>query len=130
MNRRESREQAFVFIFEKSFNTDMSLEELIENAELADDTVTDDFAVRLFNGVYDNIAELDDVISKHLNGWAINRIPRVTLCLLRLAVYQMNMCEDIPVSVAINESVELAKKFATEEDASYLNGVLGSISRV
>lgn len=130
MNRRESREQAFVFIFEKSFNTDMSLEELIENAELADDTVTDDFAVRLFNGVYNNIAELDDVISKHLNGWAINRIPRVTLCLLRLAVYQMNMCEDIPVSVAINESVELAKKFATEEDASYLNGVLGSISRV
>lgn len=130
MNRRESREQAFVFIFEKSFNTDMSLEELIENAELADDTVTDDFAVRLFNGVYNNIAELDDVISKHLNGWTINRIPRVTLCLLRLAVYQMNMCEDIPVSVAINESVELAKKFATEEDASYLNGVLGSISRV
>ena len=129
MNRREAREQAFIFIFEKSFNADMSLEELVENAQLADDTVTDEFAERLFNGVYDNIEEIDAVISNNLNGWTINRISRVTLCLLRLAAYQMQYCDDIPVSVAINESVELAKKFASEEDASYLNGVLGSISR-
>lgn len=129
MNRREAREQAFVFVFEKGFNSDMSLQDIIENAQLAEDKVIDEFAERLFNGVYDNIAEIDSVISDNLNGWTINRISRVTLSLLRLAVYQMNYCEDIPVSVAINEAVELAKKFATDEDAAYLNGVLGSISR-
>lgn len=129
MNRREAREQAFVFIFEKSFNADMSLDEIIENANLADDVTADEFSERLLNGVYDNIKVIDSVIADNLSGWTINRIPRVTLCLLRLAVYQMNFCDDIPVSVAINESVELAKKFASEEDASYLNGVLGSIAR-
>ena len=129
MTRREAREQAFVLLFEKSFNNEMSFEEIIENAQMADEFEADEFAVMLAAGVNERRDELNDSIAANLKGWTISRVSRVTLILMQMALYQMKYCDDIPVSVAINESVEMAKKFATEDDASYLNGVLGGIDR-
>lgn len=129
MVRRLAREQAFILLFEKCFHEDLSFDEIIENAQMADDFEHDEFCDRLANGVYANLVEIDKLITENLTAWKINRIPKVTLCLLRLAVYEMKFEMEIPVSVSINESVELAKKFATTDDASYINGVLGSIAR-
>ena len=129
MTRKEAREQAFVLLFEKSFNSEMSFDQIIENSQMADDFEPDEFAVMLASGVDEHREELNDSISANLKGWTISRVSRVTLILIQMALYQMKHCDDIPVSVAINESVEMAKKFATEDDAAYLNGVLGGIDR-
>ena len=70
------------------------------------------------------------MISKNLKaGWKINRISKVSLALLRLAVYEMLYRDDVPVSVSINEAVELSKKYTVKDDTSFINGVLGAVAK-
>ena len=128
MTRRESREQAFLLIFEKSFGSD-SIEELLEAASEARDLRLSEFARTLADGVTEYLPELDKTIAQHLHNWNTARISRVALSLLRLAVYEMLYVPDLPVSVSINEAVELAKTYGGDEDASFINGVLGGIAR-
>ncbi|MEG1849882.1 MAG: transcription antitermination factor NusB, partial [Oscillospiraceae bacterium] len=73
--------------------------------------------------------EIDEIISAHLATWKLARLPKVTLAVLRLAVGELETFETIPVRVSINEAIELAKKYGTEEDAAYVNGVLGSYAK-
>ncbi len=128
MTRRESREQAFALLFEKLFN-DAPVAELAASAMEARDTATTGFALQIAEGAEANLAAIDDTIVAHSHNWRANRISRVARSVMRLAVYEMLYDEDIPVSVAINEAVELAKKYGGDEDASFINGVLGSIAR-
>ncbi len=128
MKRNQEREQAFALIFEKTFRND-SIEEILEDAISAEAYTQSDYTERCFKGVFDKIDELDALISDNLTGWKIERISKVALCILRLAIFEMNFVEEVPVGVAINEAVELAKKYTTSDDASFINGVLGSISR-
>lgn len=128
ITRREAREQAFALIFEKSFH-DYNINEIIDNAE-SNEIFIDEFAETEAAGAYDHLAEIDEHISANLKGgWNFSRISRVTKSILRLAVYEMLFADEIPVSVAINEAVELAKKYGGDEDPSYINGVLGAIAR-
>lgn len=128
LTRREAREQAFALVFEKTFH-ECGLDEIICNASDASEIVVDDFARKEAEGVYANIDAIDGVISENLRGWTISRISRVALSILRLAVYEIKYSEEVPTSVAINEAVELAKKFGTDDDPSYINGVLGSVAK-
>lgn len=128
MTRRESRELAFILLFEKSF-TDESVSEILERAREARQVESDAFAERLANGTADRLDELDAAIEPGMHNWSKVRLTRVALTVLRLAVYEMRFEDDTPVSVAINEAVELAKKFGGAEDASFVNGVLGGIAR-
>ncbi len=128
MTRKDQREQAFILIFEKCFRED-SLTDILEDAVNADAYKPNEYSEACFRGVYDNAADIDAVISENLKGWQINRLSKVVLSILRLAVFEMNYRDDVPVSVSINEAVELAKKYATADDSSYINGVLGSIAR-
>lgn len=128
MTRKESRELAFVLIFEKSFR-DESIEEIIETAVAERLIETDDYSKKVPVGVFNNIDEIDRVIADNLKGWTIGRLSRVALSVLRLSVYEIKYMDDIPNSVSVNEAVELTKKFASEEDAAYINGVLGSVVR-
>lgn len=73
--------------------------------------------------------ELDGAIERNLRDWDIDRLSRVDLCILRLAAYEMLEREDIPVSVAINEAVELARTYSTDDAPGFINGVLGAIAR-
>ena len=75
---------------------------------------------------FERLDAIDQVIQKYSIKWNINRLPKVTLAILRLAICEIDGMEDIPVSVTINEAVELAKKFASEDDASFINGLLGA----
>lgn len=129
MTRHESRELAFILVFEKSFQNELTVVELIENALELELFPTNTFAENLAKKVYDNLEEIDEHIDANLVGWSSKRISKVSRAILRLAVCEMLYSEDLPVGVAINEAVEITKKYASNEDASYVNGVLGSIAR-
>lgn len=128
MKRNEQREQAFILIFEKNFRED-SIEEIIEDAVNAELYKDNQYSEKCFRGVYENLEELDTIISENLTGWKIDRISKVSLSVLRLAIYEMKYVDEVPEGVAINEAIELCKKYSTADDASFVNGVLGSISR-
>lgn len=128
LSRFKAREQGFILIFEKIFNEE-SLEEIIENAEQSREIVFDSYAKELAEGVYSNLDEIDSSISSHLKkGWTIKRISKPSLAIMRLAVYEMKYVDNIPDGVAINEAVELAKKYTIDE-SKFVNGVLGAVSR-
>ena len=128
MNRKLARENAFILIFERIFRED-GIEDIIADAIEARNFEYDDFVETVFKGVFENLTEIDALISENLKGWKISRLSKVTLALLRLALFEMKFMDDIPMSVSINEAVELAKKYSTSEDASYINGVLGTLSK-
>lgn len=129
MTRREIREQAFVLLFEKMFNSDSSLKELADYAEESGLFTVDPFAMEIAVCALDNLASVDERLTALSHKWSLSRLSRVTLTVLRLAASEILYFDDIPVSVSINEAVELAKKYATVEDASFVNGILGSLSR-
>ena len=126
MTSKQAREEAFILIFEKQFNSD-SLEDILECAVQVREIEPDSYIRSVFFGVYENLEELDGIISGNSVGWSIKRISKTALAVLRLAIYEIKYMEDIPVSVTINEAVELCKKYATKEDASFVNGILASV---
>ncbi len=128
MTRKEAREQAFYLIFENQFKTE-SVEEVLENAVLSRDLEEDKYIRTVFAGTYENLEKIDEHISNSAKGWSLSRISKTALAAMRLCVYEMIWCSDIPVSVSINEAVEIIKKFASNEDASFANGILGTISK-
>ena len=128
MTRREARELAFVLIFEKLFSED-TVREILHNAGEARDVEEDAFALSLAEGAEARLQDIDARITAHSRNWNKERISRVALSIMRLAVYEMLFVEDIPVSVSINEAVERAKIYGGDEDASFINGVLGGIAR-
>ncbi len=129
MTRRQAREQAFILIFEKSFHPETTVEELIAAAHEARYLEVDAFAALLATTEQEKQAEIDALIEQTAIGWRKDRLARVSLALLRLALCEMLYIEDVPVNVSINEAVELAKVYASQEDAAFINGVLGTVSR-
>ena len=129
MTRKQAREEAFVLVFEKQFNNS-STDEILETAKVVRDLEPDDYILNVFRGVYEHAEELDGIVSEYSVGWSVGRISKTALCILRLAIYEMKYMDDIPVSVSINEAVELAKKYATPSDASFINGILSSVAKV
>lgn len=128
MTRKMAREEAFILIFEKVF-TKESAEDILALANESRDLVPDDYIKTVFSGVYDNLEELDDIISSTAVGWKIERISKTALCVLRLALFEIKFMDDIPLSVSINEAVEICKKYATTEDASFVNGILSTVAK-
>lgn len=128
MTRKQAREEAFILIFEKEFNDD-ALQDILTLAEEVRDIKADDYVKNVFFGVFENIHTIDEKISQNAVGWSINRITKTALAILRLAIYEIEFYDEIPVSVSINEAVELAKKYATKEDASFINGILSTIAK-
>lgn len=127
MNRYKQREQAFLLIFQSLFagnEPDEVIAAFKENEE-----EIGDYSKELLYGVYEKKDELDKVISEFSTGWKLARISKVNLSILRLAVYEINFVEDVPDSVAVNEAVELAKKYSSKEDGAFINGILGAYLR-
>lgn len=129
MTRRQAREQAFILLFEKSFQGEVSASELIELAIESEIYEGDEYTVFIINNAFDNLENIDSYIIKYCKGWTINRLPRVNLSVLRLAVSEMLYCDATPINVAVNEALEIAKKYANLQDVPVINGILGSISR-
>lgn len=127
--RRESRETAFSLLFEWSFKEE-SLDEIIEMAAEAGNANDDAFARELAEKAIDNKDEIDSLIERYSQGRRLSRISKTVLAVLRLCFCELTQFKDIPAGASINEGVELLKKYATEEEASYLNGILGRFERV
>ena len=128
MPRHEQRQEAFLIVFEHSFSGE-SADEIILNAEEGRELKIAPFAYQLAKNTIEKIEVLDEYVEKFSTKWKKNRLSRVSLSVLRLALYEMLYEESIPESVSINEAVELAKKFGGEEDSAFVNGLLGAVSR-
>ena len=128
--RRESREQAFTLLFEKAVTGD-SMEDIIEMAKEARDVVIDPYCEKLTALTELYLDEIDHTIEENLRGWSLRRLSKMTLTILRVAVCEMQFmrADDVPVSVSINEAVEIAKKYETPETVKFINGILGSFLR-
>ncbi len=126
MTRKESREQAFILLFEYSFSGDTA-EELFETAAESGCFTEDEYCKAVVKAAIDNVEQTDAVISEYAKGWKTERLSKVVLAALRLAVTEIKYFDDIPESVSINEAVEIIKKYATAQDASFANGILGSV---
>ncbi len=126
LSRKNARENLFILVFEKSFNNDTAVE-ILDTAISVRDFEVDEYIKSAFLGINDNLEEIDSIITENIKGWKKERISRVALALLRLAVYEIISIPDIPASVSVNEAVVLCKKYATQEDASFINGILGAV---
>lgn len=128
MKRSESREQAFILVFERSFR-DESIDEIIEQAVIGRSLEVDDYAYQLASSVCGHIIELNMVIERYSKKWKLNRMSRVALSILRMSLWEIDNIETVPVGASINEAVELAKKYGNADDFSFVNGVLGAYVR-
>ena len=127
--RRKSREQSFIVLFEKSFNEEQSFDEIVEIAIESEVIEKDKFMNSILKSAEENLVDIDAEIEKNLKGWSKSRISKVSLALLRMAIAEMKYMDDVPVGVSINEAVEICKIYGSDEDKSFINGVLGSVAR-
>ncbi len=131
MSRRELREQIFKLLFRIEFNT---LEEMPEQERLffEDDCVADAEDTEYISSKYQNIVEkleaIDNMLNEKAENWDTARMGKVDLTILRLAVYEMTYDDEVPTGVAINEAVELAKKFGQDASSSFVNGILAKFA--
>ena len=126
-SRTKLREQAFCLLYEYSFNKDTDdLAELYDNAVSLYGYSDDTYLKTVFYGVINEADSIDAVISKYAVGWKLERISRVSLSIMRLCLYECKYLEDVPPAVAMNEAVELAKKYDTEQAPAFINGILNA----
>lgn len=129
MTRKEQREAVFQLLFEKDFRSDESAEEVFasssENRDI--DPVKEAYIKDTFFGVIEHEKEIDEFIADASNGWKVSRLSKSTRAILRLCVYEIAFSETVPAPVAINEAVEIAKKFDDPKAKAFINGVLNSV---
>ena len=144
MTRSNAREIAVQLIFSLGFGN-LSAQEVLDSqlpperfAELAEETALyaqfpnekqQQYIRDLVQGVFSHGPELDDYISRYAVGWSFARIPRMAAAIMRTAMYEVLYVPDVPNAAAINEAVEIAKRYETQEVVSFVNGILGSFVR-
>lgn len=140
MSRRIGREYAIQFLFSLDFNkaddVENQLEEFLQHTQEHREEEapvmnksSKSYTLAVVKGTMQHIEEIDKLIEFHTTGWKKERIARVDLAIIRLAIYEIVFNNEVPDSVAANEAIELAKKYSTEESGSFVNGVLGKIIR-
>ena len=131
MVRKELREHIFKMLFQIEFNDPQEMPEQIEYyfSTLEDAADKDkEYIKRKYAAVLEKTEEIDELINQYAKGWKTTRMNKVDLAVLRLAVYEMKWDEDVPTGVAISEAVNLAKKYSSEDGASFVNGVLAKLA--
>lgn len=132
MGRRELREQIFKLLFRVEFNhkEDMPEQEelFFQEEENAASEKDEKYIIKKYEDIASRLEIIDEMINKTAKGWDTTRMGKVDLTLLRLAVYEIQYDDEIPTGVAINEAVELAKKFGQENSPAFVNGVLAKFA--
>ena len=126
MSRREARRAVFELLFETEFNSERTPEEVLALAREDRDLGDDDYVEKTYLGAVEKIAVVDVLLSKFSRGWKTDRMSRVSRAVLRLCTYEL-LYTDVPASAALNEAVELTKKFDDPKARAFVNGVLNSI---
>lgn len=128
ISRRQQRIWTLQALFELNFRQIDANEVIANLEERYPETIHAPYTHRLIPLVYENITEVDAQIEKFSKEWRIDRMPRVDLSILRIAIAEMLYIEEIKDSVVINEAIELAKEFGTVKSSKFINGVLGALS--
>ncbi len=131
MTRRESRVHLFCLLFQRDFYPSEEFEKQCavyyeENMIQAEKDKS--YLTEKISGLLENLIQIDAWIVQYSKGWKLDRIGKAELALLRIGIYEVKYDEDIPVGVAINEAVELGKKYGEEQAPSFINGILGKVA--
>lgn len=128
-SRRKDRKLVLEFLYENDL-TGKGIKEILElKREVGIDISLSEFSIKLLSGVLNNKIVLDEIIERYAEGWKISRMPVVDRNILRIGVYELLFESDTPVAVCINEAVELAKVYSTDDARRFINGVLGRIAQ-
>ncbi|MBS4536207.1 transcription antitermination factor NusB [Clostridium sp. D2Q-14] len=135
MGRRNARESSMKLLYQLELNKDFN-EETIESFFNNEDFSNEDFSKdeqkyidHSIRTIKEKLNVIDENIEKHINGWKKDRLSKVDLAILRIAIYEIMYRDDIPTEVSINESIEISKKFSSDESSKFINGVLGTFVR-
>ena len=133
--RHQARKRAVDLLFEAEARGISAAEAAESRNALAEKQAEDvsplnPYTVTVARGVTDHTAHIDDLISAHLQGWTLDRLPAVDRAILRVAVWELLHAEDVPEPVAVDEAVELAKQLSTDDSPGFVNGVLGQVMLV
>lgn len=128
IERRKARQAALELLYQREiFECGLS-DALARQARAVPDKPLPEFSLRLLRGIDTNQRAIDELIDKHAKNWAIDRLPLIDRNILRIALYEMLFEPSIPVSVSINEAIEMAKIFGSAESGKFINGVLGQVA--
>ena len=130
MSRKLSREKAMELIFSTMLTKesyDEAIETFVDNYEGNIKDIDLSYITEVLKGVDENKDSIDELIKANLQKWSIDRISKVNLAILRLALYEMKYLSDVPEKVAINEALEITKKYSDEKSVSFINGILDKI---
>lgn len=128
MSRKKARIAEMQLLYQMDINQDYdqsNLEGFLENYTFTGDEI--DYIKRVTVGIIAHLEEIDRLIENNLEGWALHRLAKVDKVILRLAVYEFLYRDDIPREVSINEAVEIAKNYSSDDSPKFINGILGSI---
>lgn len=131
MNRTLAREVAMKILFARSLGGEDTWEEVLEQSQARDELSDEDktFLENEVFGVERHREELDGLIDGYAKGWNLNRLAKVDLTLLRMGLFELLYLPEVPVGVAINEAVELSKRYGEDKSYSFINGILGTAAR-
>ncbi len=129
MTRRESRIEAVKLLFERSFDYDRTVEEIMASAEEEREEKVSAFAKELFLRADENLGDINEKIERCADNWRIDRIDRVTLTVLRIAACEIDYFPEIPIEISVNEALELARIFGEEDSVGFIHGVLGRYAK-
>lgn len=134
MGRHELREQVFALLFRVEFNTPEDMPEQVKLFLEYNETVTEEkdavYIQERYQKIQDKLPEIDKFLDENTEGWETTRMGKVELTVLRLAAYEILFDDDIPGSVAINEAVDIAKKYGQETSGGFVNAVLAKIVKL
>lgn len=130
MSRKLARESSMQLLYQMELLEDFNknnLEKFYDNNNFEEDEK--DYIESVVIGVAENLEEIDAYINRNMDSWSIKRLAKIDLSILRISIYEILYREDIPKQVSINEAIEIAKKFSTEESSKFINGILGGFVR-
>lgn len=131
MSRTELREHIFKMLFRIEFNNEEEMQEQKELYFELDENISDkdqEYILGKYQAIVEKLAQIDEMLNLLSTGWKTSRMNRVDLTILRLATYEIKWDEQVPTGVAINEAVELAKKYSSDAGPSFVNGVLAKVA--
>ena len=132
MSRSELREHVFRMLFRIEFNSDAEMQEQESlYFELLDEVSEkeQEYILNKYKAIKEKVEEIDNILNQLSEGWKTTRMNRVDLTILRLATYELKWDEDVPTGVAINEAVELAKRYSSDQGLAFVNGVLAKVAK-
>ncbi len=130
MGRKQAREGTMKLLYQMEINEDFSdeaLELYLNNFSF--DVLEKEYILDAMTKIRENLDSIDKYIESYSEGWNLNRIAKIDLAALRIAIYEILYRKDIPIEVSINEAIEVVKKYSTEESFKFINGVLGGFVR-